>query len=151
MAIGETAVVAFCRTEAATATIAYRVGGYGSTMTAKGPWGELTAEGQMGFDTLRELRLKLEELGWRLAVNGARLDVFCFGPVRNMTNGMYVSLMGDDRDDAHVALFGAADPRSIATVAEQDEFFDIYFRDVEADDVRERLRKAHLKRQESKA
>ncbi|QUQ70354.1 hypothetical protein [Kutzneria sp. CA-103260] len=151
MAIGEATVVAFSTSEAADAKIAYRVGGYGSTMTATGPWGEVTAEGRMGFDTLRALRLKLEELGWYLSVNGARYDVYCFGTIMNFTNGMYVTVMGDDSEDPYVHLFGRADPKLVWYVAGQDEFFDYYFSGIKADTERERMEQALVKWQESKA
>lgn len=151
MAIGEVAVVAFSTSEAADATIAYRVGGYGSTMTATGPWGEVTAEGRMGFDTLKVLRRELEERGWYLSVNGSRWDVYCFGTILNLTNGMYLTVMGDDSEDPHVYLFGGADPKSVTTVAGQEEFFDFYFSGIKAETERERLEKAYAKWQESTA
>ncbi|MGO1054000.1 type VII secretion system-associated protein [Crossiella sp. CA198] len=85
-----------------------------------GPWGIGEARAHDVYEALLRVRRELEELGWFLAVNGARRDVVCLGQTRNWSGGTEVH-RPDTETTTTLALFGPADPALVGTVAEQEE------------------------------
>jgi len=87
----------------------------------------LAAEGSDWFECRLSLRLLLEERGWRILCNGARVNAWPSGMSRDM-GGAMVYLYPDDhrprtRDDL-VRACDEASPELVVTVQEQRADFD---------------------------
>jgi hypothetical protein len=87
---------------------------------------QLRAIGSDAFEALAGIREQLEPFGWLVAVHGSRLDTYPSGMARDMGGGfrVYVLRMGQSaRSEDLVDTFGRADPSFLATVAEQQEYW----------------------------
>ena len=74
-----------------------------------------------------QVRLDLERQGIRLLCNGARVECAPSGMTRSMSLGRkaYIHHLGQQgRSEDLVDIFDEAEPSSIGTVAEQEEFRD---------------------------
>lgn len=93
----------------------------------EGPAGVVDEVGADLFDALRNLRRKLELDGWLIAVQGARVDAYASGMVRDMLGARHVYLIQIGRHVARehlVDIFAEADKRYLSTLEEQAEFFE---------------------------
>ncbi|MBP2182749.1 hypothetical protein [Amycolatopsis magusensis] len=85
-----------------------------------GPTGHLAVAGYDVLDALTKLRTALEEHGWLLAVQGARLNAHPSGLLRDSTNGKRVYLMSKERGPyPAVDTLAPADPGQVATLEAQ--------------------------------
>lgn len=87
---------------------------------ADGPWGSVSAATESLFDSLIDVRLQLEAVGWRLLINGARPDVWQSSMLRSSGSTRAYRLhpgAGASSDDM-VELFDGADATSVVSVAE---------------------------------
>lgn len=79
------------------------------------------------FEALVEIRRQLEPTGWRIAVQGARMDTYPSGMARDMGGGERVYVLRPrqqaKREDL-VDTLEPADAHRLATVDEQAEYFD---------------------------
>jgi hypothetical protein len=98
-----------------------RAGSYACPYTATGP--------DM-FEALVRLRRQLEPDGLMVAVQGSRRDTFPSGMARDMGGGMQVYVLRPGRGARLEDLVGTLDdapPDQMATVDEQQAFFDAWF------------------------
>jgi hypothetical protein len=93
------------------------------TVTVTGPWGEVSATAGDAFAALSDVRGRLEDRGWRLAVAGARRDVYPSGMAREAGGTRAYVLRPGQPSRETVYIFDGADERDIASVAEQEEYF----------------------------
>lgn len=92
------------------------------TVRAEGPWGLVEAEAGDAFGALLRTRSQLEELGWLLAVAGARRDVWPSGMLRDWGGEeAYVLLpRGSEGVPPTVQIFDDAPADLVTTVAGQE-------------------------------
>jgi hypothetical protein len=76
------------------------------------------------FDALMALRIRLEDMGYRLLCAGARRDVFPSGMARAMGGGRkaYVLILGEPAV-VLVDIFAEVEAEQVGTVAEQQEHY----------------------------
>ena len=99
----------------------YRVAVRSAVVAADGSGGDY-------FDALCELRRRLEEAGWRLAVQGARVDVYPSAMGRD-AGGRRAYLLRHGRRpaiDDLVDVFAPADAGFVGTVEDQRRYFDAW-------------------------
>lgn len=92
--------------------------------------GQFDGSGSDLFEALVVVRRQLESIGCLLAVQGSRLDAYPSGMGRDMGGGrrIYVMTMGRPADAADlVDTLAEADPSQLATVEEQERYFDEWF------------------------
>jgi hypothetical protein len=97
---------------------------YALSLEWSGP--ALRAEGPDMFEALADLRRQLEPSGWLIAVQGARLDTFPSGMARDQGGGerVYICRPGlPARSEDLVDTLASAEPEALATVAEQEEYW----------------------------
>ncbi len=85
----------------------------------------LQADGPDLFDTLQQLRLILEPLGWTPLCNGARVNCYPSGMARDMGGGTMVYVL-NHKLRCRLRLVGTFDPapkESVGAVADQDAHF----------------------------
>ncbi|MFI6052647.1 type VII secretion system-associated protein [Streptomyces violascens] len=89
---------------------------------ADGPWGSLAAAAPDLFGALAGVRSRLEPLGWRLLVNGARPDVRQSGMLGSSGSSRAYRLHAGTATSPEetVDIFDDADDESIVSVAEQE-------------------------------
>jgi hypothetical protein len=81
------------------------------------------------FAALQDVRRTLEPGGWAIAVQGARVDTYPSGMVRDMLGArrVYVLQMGRHVAREHlVDIFAEADMQQLGTVDEQIEFYRLW-------------------------
>src|SRR4051794_34687740 len=79
------------------------------------------------FEALVEIRRKVESEGWLIAVQGSRRDAYPSGMARDMGGGerIYVLRRGmPAKLDDLVDTLAAADPSQLATVEEQEQYWE---------------------------
>ncbi|BDZ52828.1 hypothetical protein GCM10025867_50690 (plasmid) [Frondihabitans sucicola] len=86
-----------------------------------GPFPETAGIGHDAFEALREARRLPEAEGWKLGINGARLDVWPSGMARDQGSGLraYVFPGLPARPTELVDVFEACDPSLVGSVAQQ--------------------------------
>lgn len=87
----------------------------------------VTGVGSDMFEALVELRRKFESKGWLIAVQGSRRDAYPSGMARDMGGGerIYVLRRGmPAKLDDLVDTLAAADPSQLATVEEQEQYWE---------------------------
>jgi hypothetical protein len=83
------------------------------------------------FNCLCQIRLELEKKGIKILCNGARVDVWPSGMMRDMSNGIlaYIMKMGlQSKVEDRVNIFEPAKPEEIGTVHEQSEYAKNWFK-----------------------
>lgn len=117
-------VLAYNGDRRADVVLRWEGGDHDYTVTADGPWGEVTGRGTDSFEALLRIREQIEPVGWLLGVNGNRRDTWPSGMCRGM-GGFLVyrltpakRLTGADR----VQTFHEAPREALATIAEQIHF-----------------------------
>jgi hypothetical protein len=78
------------------------------------------------FSALVAVRLRLESLGWLIAVQGSRPNAYASGLQRDMHGGIraYICEMGKwPLRESLIDIFASAERDEIATVAEQREWY----------------------------
>jgi hypothetical protein len=93
------------------------------------PEGVVDVVGRDLFAALQDVRRRLEASGWTIAVQGARVDTYPSGMVRDMLGArrVYVLQMGRHVAREHlVDIFAEADPQQVGTVDEQIEFYRLW-------------------------
>ncbi|MGH8879900.1 MAG: hypothetical protein ACRD0P_21540 [Stackebrandtia sp.] len=107
-------------------TLSWRVGA-DYRITVDGPGRGREATGPDLFAALAGLRRQLEAEGWRIAVQGARLDTYPSGMARDMGGGRRVYVLHMGRAAASGDLVDTLDPvddaSPLATVDEQERRF----------------------------
>jgi hypothetical protein len=94
---------------------------------------ELTSEGLNCFAALQTLRKQAEDLGWRICVQGARLNVYASGFCISMGEGFkaYVFELGTKPNSIQLVDTIAPDePGNYATVSDQRAFFERWWESV---------------------
>lgn len=99
--------------------LSYEITQESAEITVTGPWGTVTGQAHDGFAALEEVRLQLDQHGWRLAVAGARRNVICVGATRGMTRGTTVTRLLPGGGMEKLGLFDPIDPVQVASVDEQ--------------------------------
>ncbi|MCP2260356.1 hypothetical protein LX15_004070 [Streptoalloteichus tenebrarius] len=130
MSLESVPVRAFRGSEFVEARIEYAACHESGEVRAHGPWGVVRAVRWDVFESFREIRRKLEPLGWFLAVNGARYDVYCMGATRNMSNGTAVHEIprtNETPDMRALYIFDPAEPALVSTVEKQESTGRKYF------------------------
>jgi len=88
----------------------------------------LHADGPDLFDTLQQLRLSLEPLGWTPLCNGARVDCYPSRMARDMGGGTMVYVLNHRphwwRRLRLVGTFDRASKEFVGSVADQDAYFE---------------------------
>jgi hypothetical protein len=100
-------------------------GHYGVTLLGFG--GEAEVEGYDLIDVLRQIRLKLEETGHFIAIQGSRVNAWAPSILRDMNQGRRVAILEMGKKVVSreaVDTLAPADRADIATVAAQREFYD---------------------------
>jgi len=109
------------------ALITVRWDGREACLSLDAPETGLSAEarGRDLFDALQQLRRQLEPQGWYPLCNGARVDCYPSGMARDMggARSIYALAIGQAGRPALVGLFEPAPPEKVATVADQDAFY----------------------------
>lgn len=103
-------------------------GGY-SLRTHVRELGVVTSEAGDLFEALARLRRKLEPLGYRLLLNGARRNAWASGMARDMGGGRraYLLTMGrPSRMEDLVDIFEPAPEAEVGTVEEQETFMRLW-------------------------
>ena len=84
----------------------------------------IVAHEQDYFEARRTVRRRLDHLGVKLLVNGARRDVWASGMARDMGAGLKVYVTGGAKPAEHlVELMDPCAAALVGTVEEQDEFY----------------------------
>ncbi|RJQ69474.1 ADP-ribosylglycohydrolase family protein [Pseudonocardiaceae bacterium YIM PH 21723] len=122
-ALREGEVLAFRGGQRAAARIEYEISFSGAcSVRAYGPWGVVTGEIGVVMHAFQALRKELDPSGWRLAVNGARGDVYCTNKQIEWTHGTRLHVMDSEQDGKpeNVFIFDPAEPGSIVSAAVQE-------------------------------
>ncbi|WP_310717504.1 hypothetical protein [Streptomyces lydicus] len=117
-------VLAFNGDQQADAVLRWEGGNYDFTVTADGPWGQVTGRADDCFEALTRTREQIEPQGWLLGVNGSRRDTWPSGTCRDM-GGFLVCLLRPGLRPTRADLiqtFHDAPREMLATVAEQIAF-----------------------------
>jgi hypothetical protein len=87
---------------------------------------EITFQGFDIFDNFCKLRKFLEQEGWQVLCNGARINAFPYGQARSMGGGYKLYLLEPGnwptRNDL-VKIFEDTNPQNVGTVDEQHDFY----------------------------
>ncbi|MEV7381987.1 hypothetical protein [Streptomyces lydicus] len=117
-------VLAFNGDQQADAVLRWEGENYDFTVTADGPWGQVTGRADDCFEALTRTREQVEPQGWLLGVNGSRRDTWPSGTCRDM-GGFLVCLLRPGLRPTRADLiqtFHDAPRETLATVAEQIAF-----------------------------
>ncbi|MFI1200717.1 hypothetical protein K2224_38970 (plasmid) [Streptomyces sp. BHT-5-2] len=117
-------VLAFNGDQQADTVLRWEGENYDFTVTADGPWGNVTGRADDCFDALSRVREQIEPQGWLLGVNGARRDTWPSGTCRD-TGGFLVCRLTPGVRPTRADLiqtFHDAPRETLATVAEQIAF-----------------------------
>ncbi|WP_156045112.1 hypothetical protein [Herbidospora cretacea] len=82
------------------------------------------AQGADLFSSLQDIRRQIEPRGWRICVNGARLDAYPSRLSLDTSGGHWIYIVRRWWPARRVYIFDAAPVGKIASVAEQDEYFE---------------------------
>lgn len=96
------------------------------TLTATAPaGGTWSGDGADWFDALRAVRVALDSAGYRPLCAGARLNAGSSAMLAATTQGTYVYLLEPRRTPRYrVWIFAPAEPDEVASVADQDAFYE---------------------------
>jgi hypothetical protein len=86
--------------------------------------GEWEARGADLFFCLQTIRRQIEPNGWKLCVNGARRNAYPSRLSCEVSGGYWVYVLRRWWPARKVFIFGSAPTRSIATVSEQNEYYE---------------------------
>ena len=89
--------------------------------------GLVSGDGPDMFEALVQVRRQIEANGWLIAVQGARRDTYPSGMARDMGGGekVYILRSGEQtRLEDLVDTIASADPSIIATVDQQEEYWE---------------------------
>jgi hypothetical protein len=96
------------------------------TIDLDGPDGRVTGNGSDLFQALQEIRSELEPRGWLIAVQGARVDAYPTGMVRDMIGArrVYILRVSQQAQREHlVDIFAEAAADSLGTVEQQKNYY----------------------------
>ncbi len=90
-------------------------GGDSYDIEVDAPGGAITGSGSDAFGALTQVRRRLEELGWLVAVEGARPDRWPSGMARDMGDGLRVYVLDGFLPEQVVPTLAPTDPESVTT------------------------------------